>query len=224
MPGKKVCFFVTPIGPSNSPQRKRANDIQTFILTKVLRPKFTVLRADELPQPGSISHQVIKWLYEADLVIADLTGLNANVIYELAIRHSFNKVSIHLIDKAEGIPFDLKDERTIPVDMTDPADVDACKKALARNVKEIERKGFTYSSPIFRVLGIAAATPEDKEDFLETLADKVESIATDISSIETEITMSDFDEVEKKVGELAKEAYDMKLDIRKILERLPPPS
>src|ERR1700742_2597072 len=124
---KKVCFFVTPIGHSNSPERKRANDIQKFILNEVLAPKFKVLRADELPQPGSISHQVIRWLYDADLVIADLTGLNPNVIYELAIRHAFNKVSIHLIDKAATIPFDLKDERTIHVDLKDPADMDECK-------------------------------------------------------------------------------------------------
>src|SRR4051794_25093458 len=112
MVAKKVCFFVTPIGHSNSPERKRANDVQKFILSQVLAPKFKILRADELPQPGSITHQVIKWLYEADLVVADLSGLNANVIYELAIRHSFNKISIHLIDKAANIPFDLKDERT----------------------------------------------------------------------------------------------------------------
>jgi hypothetical protein len=181
------------------------------------------LRADELPQPGSISHQVIKWLYDADLVVADLTGLNANVIYELAIRHSFNKVAIHLIDKAPTIPFDLKDERTIAVDVTDLADIDECKKMLARNIKEIERKGFQYSSPIFRVLGVAAATAEDKEQFLETMADKIESIASDISNIETEMTMSDLDEIDKKVSQLAKDAYDMKLDIRKILDRLPQP-
>jgi hypothetical protein len=220
MPAKKICFFVTPIGHANSPERKRANDIQKFILMEVLAPKYKVLRADELPQPGSITHQVIKWLYEADLVIADLTGLNANVIYELGIRHSFNRISVHLIDKAATIPFDLKDERTITVDLADVADVDECKRALARNIKEIERKGFTYSSPIFRVLGVAAATPEAKEDFLATMADKIESISSDLSSIETEIMMSSADEVDRKVDQMLKDTYDIKLDIRRILGQL----
>src|SRR5262249_8345441 len=153
----------------------------------------------------------------ADLVIADLTGLNPNVIYELAVRHSFNKIAIHLIDKAATIPFDLKDERTITVDLTDPADVDECKKTLAKNIKEIDRKTFKYSSPIFRVLGVAAATIEEKEDFLETMADKIESIASDVSSLESEVSMSDLDE---RVDRLNKDTYDIKLDIRKILDRL----
>jgi hypothetical protein len=223
MPAKKVCFFITPIGHANSPERKRANDIQKFILSKVLSPKFKILRADELPQPGSISHQVIKWLYDADLVVADLTGLNPNVIYELAIRHAFNKVSVHLIDEAATIPFDLHDERTITVDLKDIADIEECKKSLARNVKEIAGKRFKYSSPVFRVLGVAAATAEDKEDFLETMADKLEAIASDVSSIEMGITTSDIDDVEKKVQEISKDTYDIKLDIRRILERLPQP-
>jgi hypothetical protein len=223
MASKKVCFFISPIGHSNSPERKRANDIQRFILSEVLSSKFKILRADELPQPGSITHQVIKWLYEADLVIADLTGLNANVIYELAIRHSFNRISVHLIDKAVTIPFDLKDERTITVDLTDPADIDECKKTLAKNIKEIERKGFEYSSPVFRVLGVAAATAEDKEGFLETMADKLETISSDISNIETEITMSNANDIEMKVDQLSKDTYDIKLDIRRLMDRLPQP-
>src|ERR1700730_15386374 len=187
MAATKVCFFITPIGHPNSDVRNRADKIQKYILNEVMAGKYKVLRADALPQPGSISHQVIKWLHEADLVVADLTGANPNVIYELAIRHSFNKISIHLINKAETIPFDLKDERTIIFDLNDIASIDGCKQELTKNVKEIYRKGFSYSSPIFMVLGVAAATQEDKEDFLETVVDKIESIAADISSIETDV-------------------------------------
>lgn len=220
---KRVCFFVSPIGQSNSPERKRADNIKKYILNDVLAGKFKVVRADELPQPGSITHQVIKLLYAADLVVADLTGLNPNVVYELAIRHSFNKLSIHLIENAEQIPFDLKDERTIVVDLKDPDSVDDCKKELTKIVKETSRKSFKYSSPIFRVLGVAAATAEEKEDFLETMADQISAIATDVSSMETEISMLDVDDIEKGIGELSKDTYDIKLDIRKILDRLTSP-
>ena len=139
MRSKKVCFFVSPIGQSNSPERKRADNIKKYILNEVLSGKFKVVRADELPQPGSITHQVIKFLYAADLVIADLTGVNPNVVYELAVRHSFNKTSIHLIDKAEQIPFDLKDERTIVFDLGDPDSVNDCKQELSKIIKEVSR-------------------------------------------------------------------------------------
>jgi hypothetical protein len=164
---------------------------------------------------------VIKLLYGADLVVADLTGANPNVVYELAVRHSFNKISIHLIDKAEQIPFDLRDERTIVFDLSDPDSVNDCKQELAKIIKEMGRKRFEYSAPIFRVLGVAAATEEEKEGFLETMADQINSIASDISSMETDISMIDLDDVEKKISALSKDTYDMKLDIRKILDRLP---
>ena len=213
---KKVCFFVTPIGHANSPERKRADSIQKYILNEVLAGKYKVVRADELPQPGSITHQVIKMLHHADLVVADLTGVNPNVVYELAIRHAFNKISIHLIDEADKIPFDLKDERTVAFNLSDVASIDDCKQQLAKIIREINRRTFEYSSPIFRVLGVAAATDEERETFLETMADQINSIATDVSSIETDLTMADLSEI----TELKKEVYDIKLDIRKILERL----
>lgn len=216
---KKVCFFVTPIGHANSNERKRADNIKKYILNEVLGSKYTVLRADELPQPGSITHQVIKWLYQSDLVIADLTGVNPNVVYELAVRHSFNKISIHLIDRAEQIPFDLKDERTIAFDLSDPASIDDCKQQIAKVIKEINRHGFEYNSPIFRVLGVAAATDEEREEFLQTMADQINSIASDVSGMETDISMLDFSDIEKTVESLKKDLSEVKLDIKKILER-----
>ncbi|AWM02844.2 hypothetical protein [Bradyrhizobium amphicarpaeae] len=219
MAATKVCFFVTPIGHPNSEPRRRADRIQKYILNQVMAGKYKVLRADELPNPGSISHQIIKWLYDADLVVADLTGANPNVVYELAIRHSFNKTSIHLINQAETIPFDLKDERTIIFNIEDLDSIDGCKKELIKNIREINRKGFKYSSPVFRVLGVEAATAQEREEFLETMVDKLESIASDVSSIETDVSMIDLSDVEKGMSQLSKELYDIKLDVQKLVDR-----
>ena len=52
---------------------------------------------------------IIQPIFEADVVIADLTGLNANVLYELGIAHSFNKKTIVITqDEVSELPFDLK--------------------------------------------------------------------------------------------------------------------
>ncbi|SRR5579862_529795 len=193
---QKICFFITPIGEPGSTERKRADQVQRYILREVLGRKYKIVRADELAHPGSITHQIISLLYNADLVIADLTGSNANVAYELAVRHAFNKVSIHLIDRADHIPFDLKDERTIVFDLSDPDSNDECKRELKRYIAAIAGGRTEYSSPVFRTLGVAAATAEEKEGFLDTLADKVDSIASDVSSIESTLTLSDLDEID----------------------------
>lgn len=193
---KKICFFITPIGKPDSPERRRADQVQKYILREVLGAKYKVVRADELPHPGSITHQIIHLLYNADLVIADLTGSNANVAYELAVRHAFNKVSIHLIDKADDIPFDLKDERTIVFDLSDLDSNKQCKDELKRTIASIMQGKVEYTSPVFRTLSVVAATAEEKEGFLETLADKVDGIANDVGSIESTLTFSDIDEID----------------------------
>lgn len=71
------------------------------------------LRADQITQPGVITTQVFTHLWNYDLVIADLTGGNPNVFYELAVRHIRRKPFIHLIQEGERIPFDIAPNRTL---------------------------------------------------------------------------------------------------------------
>ena len=55
---------------------------------------------------------IIQPIYESDIVIADLTGLNPNVMYELGLAHSFNKKTIVITkDDLSQLPFDLKQYR-----------------------------------------------------------------------------------------------------------------
>lgn len=51
-------------------------------------------------------------IYNADVILADLSGLNPNVMYELGIAHSLNKKTIVITrDDLETLPFDLKQYR-----------------------------------------------------------------------------------------------------------------
>jgi hypothetical protein len=79
--------------------------------------------------------------------VADLTGGNPNVFYELAIRHGLKKPFIHMIEAAESIPFDNAQVRTIPIDLTDLDSVDRAKKEVQSQIESIE-KGSSPESPI----------------------------------------------------------------------------
>jgi hypothetical protein len=81
---------------------------------------FDTLRADQISEPGLITPQVIRHVINDPLAIADLSGPNPNVFYELAIRHAIGKPLVQIIQKDEKIPFDVMGMRTIPVDYRYP--------------------------------------------------------------------------------------------------------
>ena len=80
------------------------------------------VRGDEFAsQRGSIIEEVWAALNNCRLVIADITGGNDNVFYELGIAHTLNKPAIILTqaETPEGVPFDIRHLRYIPYRNTD---------------------------------------------------------------------------------------------------------
>lgn len=66
-------------------------------------------RVDEQDYQGSITQRIYNQIAKADAIVADMTGRNANVFYEVGYAHALGKHVIMLTQDAEDIPFDLKD-------------------------------------------------------------------------------------------------------------------
>jgi hypothetical protein len=111
---------------------------------------FDVNAAHEIDSTGSIPNQVINRLLYDDLVIANLTLLNANVMYELAVRHAVGKPVISLMEAGTKLPFDINTERTIVFtnDMQGTEDL----KARLKNTVAASLQGEDQpDNPIYRV-------------------------------------------------------------------------
>jgi hypothetical protein len=107
-------FIIMQIGAKDSPERKRADEIYRFIIAPVVKDvRLEPYRADQDLTPGAITRKFLSELLNARLVIADLTGRNPNVFYELGIVHAFARPLISIADSASNLPFDAKDERVI---------------------------------------------------------------------------------------------------------------
>jgi DNA-binding transcriptional ArsR family regulator len=106
---------------------------------KVLEPRgYFVVRADEIDDEGLITNQIIEHLLEDELVIADLSGRNPNVFYEVAVRHAARRPIIHLITAGEQIPFDVSNMRAIQYALDDPDVLEEAQDELDRKVAAIE--------------------------------------------------------------------------------------
>ena len=145
----KNCFVISPIGDEDSDTRKRSDQVLKHVITPaVTECGYNAVRADQISEPGMITSQVIQHIVDDSLVVADLTGRNPNVFYELAIRHAIRKPLVQLIKKGEQIPFDVAGTRTIHIDHHDLDSVEDGRKEIVRQVKSLERDANDIETPI----------------------------------------------------------------------------
>ncbi|MGA9853043.1 MAG: hypothetical protein WBR15_08945 [Gammaproteobacteria bacterium] len=75
---------------------------------------------DEIFATGKIIDQVWSGITSAKVLVAELTGRNPNVFYELGLAHALNKPVVLVSSNQEDVPFDLHHIRVIYYDMRDP--------------------------------------------------------------------------------------------------------
>ena len=108
-----VCFVISPIGdrlaePGSDERHTYEESIQTF--EKIIQPACKhveiedPIRADAISRQGEITEQIFRHLKSADIVIADVTGANPNVMYELGLRHTTGLLTIQIGEK-DRLPF-----------------------------------------------------------------------------------------------------------------------
>jgi hypothetical protein len=122
-----LCFVMMPFKPPDAAYRK-------LIRPAVEQFGLTVLRADEIYSPGSITEQIRTAIQQARLCIADLSDRNPNVLYEVGIAHTSGKPTVLLTKDIEDIPFDL---RTIRVIVYDPNSLETARLGLEQAIKAV---------------------------------------------------------------------------------------
>lgn len=110
----KSCFVIIPIGEKGSPTRRRTENLLRMVIRPVLETfHYRVQAAHEMPGLGSITNQIIRRVVEDDLVIADLTDLNPNVMYELGLRHMARRPVVTIAEVGTKLPFDVASQRAV---------------------------------------------------------------------------------------------------------------
>ncbi|MBN2940668.1 MAG: hypothetical protein JTJ18_01280 [Streptococcus sp.] len=151
----RKCFVVSPIGDTGSDIRKNADQLYQHIIKPVCEKcGFEAKRVDDFNTLDSITQDILDALNEYDLVIADLTGHNPNVFFEIGYRTKSQKPIIHLKRKGETLPFDVSAIRTFEYDLTDLDMVTATKERLEQvimnfkydSIKERKSSGNSFEN------------------------------------------------------------------------------
>lgn len=179
----KKCFVVSPIGDDGSEIRNNADKLFKYIIKPVCDTcDFEAIRVDHLNDANSITQTIIEHLDTADLVIADISGHNPNVFYEIGFRTRTKKPIIHLKTKAEKLPFDINTIRTFEYDLTDLDSVEDIKVRLTHTIKS-----FNYST------SEDAADTENTENIsssimpvLYQILDSITEVKENIKSVNSE--------------------------------------
>jgi hypothetical protein len=87
----------------------------------------------DLGTPGNIMEQVWQGIRGADVIVADITGHNPNVFYEIGLAHALGKEVI-IISQEEASPFDIQSSRRITYNPAEPEELKTLLEAAFRAV------------------------------------------------------------------------------------------
>ncbi|MBI3783850.1 MAG: DUF4071 domain-containing protein [Deltaproteobacteria bacterium] len=154
---RPLCFVLMPFGRKPGP----GGTVIDFdaVYSKLIAPaiedaELDPLRADDEQVGGIIHKPMFERLILCEYAVADLTSANANVFYELGLRHAVKKASTVLLFAAGNtLPFDVVQLRAIPYKLGAdglPADVAADRAALTKRLKAARE--MATDSPVFELV------------------------------------------------------------------------
>lgn len=191
MSEKKTCFVVTPIGDENTAIRRHIDGIIDQSIIPALMDEFEIKVAHREYEIGSINNRVIQSVCNSDLVVANLTGLNPNVMFEIAIRYSFGKPAIVIAEKGTKLPFDIIDENTIFY-INDPAGAAELKENIKKFVTKIDWTKCEYG-PVFSAIKNASVinnietgiSDQDSRDAFSFIAQRIDDLENEIKKVKS---------------------------------------
>ncbi|MEM9271501.1 MAG: TRAFs-binding domain-containing protein [Cyanobacteria bacterium P01_F01_bin.143] len=154
---RPLCFVLMPFGKKYDAAGKLIDFdavYKDFIAPAIAEAELEPIRADEEIAGGIIHKPMFERLILCDYAVADLSTANANVFYELGVRHAVKPFSTVIIfSEADRLPFDVRPLRGMPYKINAegvPAEPQKVKESLAQSLKDAREK--MTDSPIFQLL------------------------------------------------------------------------
>ncbi|MGI9180719.1 MAG: hypothetical protein ACR2H9_09495 [Longimicrobiaceae bacterium] len=129
-----ICFVIMPYGVKKDVDGQEIdfNEIYDFVIKEAVElvDGIQCLRCDDIDKPGWIHERMLTNIFEARVAVVDTSTLNANVFYELGVRHALRKgVTVLIRRKGTTSPFNIEGFNSIEYS-TSPKGVAEVKKKI----------------------------------------------------------------------------------------------
>ena len=182
---EKRCFVIMPFD-------EKFDDVFEFAIQPAANAKgYNCVRMDQIAGPLNLIHEMIHNIYTADVVIADLTGKNANVFYELGLAHSVpvpNK-TIMITEENEKIPFDIGAFQVLKYN-TSVRGINNLKDGIVKHIEFIETNSNLTSNPVHDYLQKVKLRP--KPEFIRPKPDSEQETFDQLYLSQIRITLLHF--------------------------------
>jgi hypothetical protein len=140
---RETCFVIMPFGGWGD------DYFDTIYRPAIEAAGLETHRADDLFRPSTIVNDIWAYTKRARLLLADLSGKNPNVFYELGLAHALAKPVILVAESMDEIPFDLRALRVITYDKHDPGWGRNLRGKVEAAVKEVLKSPLEAVLPAF---------------------------------------------------------------------------
>jgi hypothetical protein len=186
------CFFIAPIGDEDTEIRKRSDGVRDWVVAPAAQAaaELKTVRADDVGEPGQITAQAVQHCLKAKAAVADLTGGNPNVYYELSVRHGALLPVVLIAEEDTKLPFDLSQSRVIFFDHTDLSSAGRATEELQAQI-EASLTG-TPDNPIsdgMRLAELQAGSVE--EQTLALVMDRLQRLSHTTEEIDARLRRSE---------------------------------
>lgn len=127
---EKTCFVIMPFSDMDGYEVGHFKRVYEYLIRPAcVKAGLEPIRGDDVKATNYIAIDVIQRILKSDIVVCDLSGKNANVMYELGIRQAFDLPVVLMKDKRTERVFDIQGLRTL--DYTDSLRIDSVEQDRA---------------------------------------------------------------------------------------------
>ena len=189
MNNKKKCFVLMPFSKAYSLTKEQWTEIFEHKIKPAVEESGFGYACERYEfRRANITKDILQELNTAHLVLADLTGSNPNVLWELGARHTLSKRTILIAQDKKFLPSDLQDYPIITYKyIQTPAEVDKFKNDIKKKLEDIEADPEKPDNPVADFLGLKNIDilAYEKSANLKKLSALISELSYNVTSIDS---------------------------------------